>query len=338
MKYTKLLTGLILILIFILGCSKQETVEQEVISEGKNFVEVDKVIQKDIEEIITYSGKLKAYKSAYVAPEISIKVKEFVVDEGDQVTKGQLLALMDDTQLAQAKAQYDFAKKNYERILKLSNSGSMDKQTFDQTESAYLTAKAAYEYMKKNTEILAPIDGVVTMKMKKEGESFSPMMTPALMRIVNLDVLKMKFDISDVDINKIKTGQKAYIHVDSEPGKTFIGKVTFVSPEADVLSGTFPCEITIQNNDHALKPNQYAVADIVTEISPGTIVIPKTALLNDSFIYVVNNGIAQKKQVETGLSNELEVEIIKGLQPGNTVIISGGIGLKDGSEVHITNR
>jgi len=343
MKYTKLLTGLLLILLAIIGCSKKETVEQEIVSMEKNFVEVDNVAQKDIEEIITYSGTLEADQSAYVAPEISIKVKEYMVNEGDRVTKGQLIAKMDDTQLEQAKAQYDFAKKNYDRILKLSNSGSMDKQTFDQTESAYLTAMSAYEFMKKNTEIAAPIDGVVTLKTKKEGESFSPMMpgaygNPALMRIVNLDVLKMNFNISDADINKIKIGQKAYIHVDSEPERSFIGKVTFVSPEADVMSGTFPCEITIQNNDHSLKPHQYAVADIVTDSSIETVVIPKTALLSEDYLYVVEGGLAIRKQVETGLSNEFEVEIKEGIKPGETVIISGGIGLKDGAEVLITNR
>ncbi len=343
MKYTKLCISLLLILIVVVGCSKKKSGAQEIVSTGKNFVTVDKVVKKDIEEIITYSGTLEADRSAYIAPEISIKVKKYLVEEGDQVKAGQLLAVMDDTQLEQAKAQYDFAKKNYDRILKLSNAGSMDKQTFDQAESAYLTAKSAYEFMKKNTDIVTPIDGIVTLRAKKVGETFSPMMPgvygePVLLRVVNLDVLKLNFNISDVDINKIKIGQKAYIRVDSDKDTIHFGKVTFVSPEADKMSGTFPCEITIQNKDHAIKPHQYAVADIVIDSSENTVVIPKSALMDSNALYVVKGGLAVQRKVTTGLSNELEVEIADGLEPGETVIVSGGIGLKDGAEVQIQNQ
>ncbi len=343
MKTKTILLIITLIILSLSACSQKQESELETIAAGKNYVEVTEVEIKDIEETLTYSGTLEAAKAAFIGPELSMKIKDLLVDEGDVVTKGQLLAVMDNTQLKQAEAQFDVANKSYERMKTLKNSGSVDKQTFDQIESAYKTAQSAYEFIKNNTQIVAPFDGIITLRTKEEGESFSPMLPgahgdPALFRIVNLDMLNMNLNISDVDINRVKKGQKAYIFVDSEPGKAFVGTVSFVSPEADIMSGTFPCEITISNKDHVLKPNQYAVTDIVIHTSHKTLVIPKEALIDEGIVVVVKNSVALKKNIETGLSNEKEIEVISGLHGGDLVIINGAIGLADESNVVIRNQ
>jgi len=272
-----------------------------------------------------------------------MKIKNLLVKEGDTVKKGQLLAVMDSTQLKQAEAQFDMAKKNYDRMKSLKNAGSVDKQTFDQIESAFKTAQSGYQFVKNNTQITAPFDGIVTLRTKQEGESYSAMLPsaygdPALFRIVDLDVLKMNLNISDVDINKVKKGQKAYIFVDSEPGQAFIGKVSFVSPEADMMSGTFPCEITIENKNHLLKPNQYAVTDIVITASDKAYVIPKDALIAEGIVFVVKNSVASRKNIKIGLSNENEIEVTDGLGDGDLVVINGAIGLPENSNVVIRNK
>lgn len=343
MKLKTILLIITLIILSLSACSQKQEAELETIAAGKNYVEVTEVEIKDIEETVTYSGTLEAAKAAFIGPELSMKIKNLMVEEGDVVTKGQLLAVMDNTKLKQAEAQFDVANKSYERMKTLKNSGSVDKQTFDQVESAYKTAQSAYEFIKNNTQIVAPFDGIITLRTKEEGESFSPMLPgahgdPALFRIVNLDMLKMNLNISDVDINRVKKGQKAYIFVDSEPEKAFIGTVSFVSPEADMMSGTFPCEIAIENKEHVLKPNQYAVTNIVIQISHNTLVIPKVALIDEGIVVVVKNSVASKKYIETGLSNEKEIEVISGLHGGDLVIINGAIGLADESNVVIRNH
>jgi len=343
MKIKTILLIITLIILSLTACSQKQEAELETIAAGKNYVEVAEVEIKDIEKIVTYSGTLEAAKAAFVGPELSMKINNLLVDEGDTVTKGQLLAIMDDTQLKQAEAQFDVAEKNYERMKTLKNTGSVDKQTFDQIESAFKTAQSVHEFIKNNTRIVAPFDGIVTLRTKQEGETFSPMLPsaygdPAIFRIVNLDVLKMNLNISDVDINKVKKGQKAYIFIDSEPGETFIGTVSFISPEADIMSGTFPCEITIENKDHVLKPNQYAVTDIVIHTSHKTLVIPKEALIDEGIVVVVKNSVASKKNIQTGLTNEEEVEVVDGLNGGELVVIIGAIGLSDNAEVVIRNQ
>jgi len=343
MNYKIVTLALILIVMSFTACSQKAIVEEEIISTGKNIVQVEKVKIKDIEEVVTYSGTLEAEKAALVGPELSMKINKILVQEGDNVHKGQVLAIMDSTQLRQAEAQFEVAKKNYERMKSLKNTGSVDKQTFDQIESAYKTAESAYNFIKNNTQIKAPFDGIVTLRTKHEGESFSPMLPsaygdPALFRIVTLDKLKMNVNISDVDINKIKKGQKAYIFVDSEPDQYFLGTVTFISPEADMMSGTFPCAINIDNRDHSLKPNQFALTDIVIKSSSKTLIIPKDALVDDNYVFVVSKSKASKQAITRGLSNETEVEILSGLSENDLVIIGGAIGLPDGSEVIIGNQ
>ena len=343
MKYKTIFLIITLIIFSITACSKKQDGEIETIVAAKNYVDVAEVEIKTIEETVTYSGTLEAAKAAFVGPELSMKIKNLMVKEGDVVKKGQLLAVMDSTQLKQAEAQFDMAKKNYDRMKSLKNTGSVDKQTFDQIESAFKTAQSGYQFVKNNTQITAPFDGIVTLRTKQEGESYSAMLPsaygdPALFRIVDLDVLKMNLNISDVDINKVKKGQKAYIYVDSEPGQAFIGKVSFVSPEADMMSGTFPCEIIIENKNHVLKPNQYAVTDIVIKVSDDAYVIPKDALIGEDIVFVVNNSVASKKNIKIGLSNENEIEVTDGLGTGDLVVINGAIGLPEDSNVVIRNQ
>ncbi len=343
MKYKTIFLIITLIIFSLTACTPKKETELETIVATKNYVDVAAVEIKTIEKTVTYSGTLEAARSAFVGPELSMKIKHFMVKEGDVVKKGQLLAVMDSTQLKQAEAQFEMAKKNYDRMKSLKNTGSVDKQTFDQIESAFKTTQSAYQFVKNNTQIVAPIDGIITIRTKQEGESYSAMLPsaygdPALFRIIDMDVLKMNLNISDVDINKVKKGQKAYIFVDSEPGHVFVGTVSFVSPEADMMSGTFPCDITIDNKNHVLKPNQYAVTDIVINASENTLVIPKKALIDEGVVFVVKNSVASKKNIMIGLINENEIEVTNGLADGDLVVINGAIGLPEDSNVVIRNQ
>ncbi len=291
---------------------------------------------------LEYSGKLKAEKSAYIAPEMSMKVIKYFVDEGDIVKKGDLLAKMDSTQLIQAKAQFENAGKAYERMKQLKKTGAIDQQTYDQVESVFKTAKANYTFMRTNTKIKAPFDGIITLRTKNEGESFSPMMpgvegTASILRLVNLDKIKVRINISDKDINKVKVDHKAIINVDSELDKDFIGKVTFVSPEADKMSGTFTCEISIDNFDHTLKPNQFALVNIILDEKNNIIVIPQKAIIDTHYVFVITDNIATKKEVILGIQSELETEILSGISEGDLVVVSGNVGLQNNAKVEIRN-
>jgi len=324
-------------LIMLIACSKKEENKPEVESIGKNYVKVALAKQKTIEKFLLFTGNLEAVQEAYIGSGMSLRIKDILVDEGDIVNEGDTLVLMDDAQLKQAEAQLISAEKDYNRMKALKEKGSISSQSFDQIEAGYKAAKAGYEFMKNNTEITAPFSGVITAKLKKAGEEFTPMMGGAILKLVNINKLKIKVCISDKDINLVKKGQRAKIFVDSYPDKAFPGSVNYVSPEADRMSGTFTCEILIDNKDERLKPGQYAKVKIIIAERKNVVVVPQNAVVNNNEIFIVENDKAIKRTIILGLQNENEIEVVKGVLAGETVVVSGNVGLKDDSQVEIKN-
>ena len=303
----KLILLAAVLVIVLAGCQKKT--EQEEVKEeftGAREVKVATTRMGDISSYIEFSGKIEAEKTVNIAPSISGRIDKLMVDVGSVVKKGDLLAKLDDTQLKQARTQYVSMEKNYKRMQELQKTGAIDGATFDEVETGYKVAKSSYEFMLENTEIRAPFNGVITVTFKKEGEHYDAMMDPMLLRMMNLDEIKAKIQVSDADINKIKKGQKVLLMVSSSD-EEFIGKVSFVSPEADMMSGTFNVEIAAKNRDNILKHNQFTRIKILT-----------------------------KTYVTLGLESEYEIEITEGLQDGETVIIRGNIGISEGDKVEIS--
>ncbi len=334
--FKKLIILAALLAIMLAGCQKK--IEQEEIKEkftGAREVKVATAKLGDISSDIEFSGKMEAEKTVNIAPSMSGRIDKLIVNVGSVVKKGDLLVKLDDTQLKQAKTQYVNMEKNYKRMQELQKTGAIDGATFDEVETGYKVAKSSYEFMLENTEIRAPINGVVTLIFKKEGEHYDAMMDPMLLRMMNLDEIKAKIQVSDADINKIKKGQKVILFVNNFD-QEFTGKVSFVSPEADVMSGTFNVEIAVKNRDNILKHNQFARIKVLTKTSENTIIVPQQAILDANHVFIIENEKAVKKYVTLGLENEYEIEITEGLQDGETVIIRGNIGLSEGDKVEIS--
>jgi RND family efflux transporter MFP subunit len=228
-------------------------------------------------------------------------------------------------------------------MLKLKETGTIDQQSFDQVEAGYITAKAAYKFMKGNSKVRAPFDGFITEKLKNAGEVYMPMSFsaagPAILRLVNIDNLKAKVQVSDRDIAKIKLTRNVIINTESYPDQQFMGRVSFISQEADLMSGTFTVEIKIDNKDRKLKPNQFVRLSIAIEEQKDALVIPKQALLkNSSVVFIVNNNIAERRAVTTGIESENEIQVVSGVSEGEMVITRGNVGLKDSTKVLIKNK
>jgi RND family efflux transporter MFP subunit len=322
--------------LILVGCQDKDVVEEESGFSGKRNVKVVTAKIGEINEYLKYSGKVEAVTIANASPSMSGKIEKLFVKEGDSVEVDDLLVKLDQTQLEQTRIQFENAEKNYLRMQKLLESDAIDKQTFDEVETGYNIVKTSYEFMLDNIEMKAPISGIVTYIYKKEGEKFDSMMDPFLIRIVNSNKFKAKLQVSDKDINLLKQGQKAIITVDNTEDK-FMGYVSYVSPEAEMMSGTFPIEISINNDSNLLRHNQFARIDLITKSVSNTIVIPQESILRSSYVYVADNGIAKEREVQLGIGNEYEIEILNGIADGEKVIISGNIGLQDGDKIEIKN-
>ena len=332
----KLIILAALLAIVLAGCQKKT--EQEEVKEeftGAREVKIATARLGDISSYIEFSGNIEAEKTVNISPSMSGKIDKLIVDVGSIVKKGDLLAKLDDTQLKQAQTQYLNMEKNYKRMQELKRTGAIDGATFDEVETGYKVAKSSYEFMLENTEIKASFNGVITVTYKKEGENYDAMMDPMLLRMMNLDKVKARIQVSDADINEIKKGQKVILSVNNSD-EEFTGKVSFVSPEADVMSGTFNVEMAVTNKNNILKHNQFARIKVLTETSENTIIVPQQAILNADHVFTIENDKAVKKYVTLGLENEYEIEITEGLQEGETVITQGNIGLSEGDKVEVS--
>lgn len=329
-----ILISVLLILAFT-GCEKKADEKQvEAVFSGSREVNVVAVRKGDISSYLEFSGKLSAEETVNISPSLSARVRKLLVDEGSVVRQGELLAKLDDTQLLQMQTQFENAEKNYLRMQELQKSGAIDGATFDEMETAYKLAKTNLEFIRENTQILAPMDGVITMIYKKKDENYDAMMDPFFIRMINLSRIKANIQISDADINQIKAGQNVKVSVIGSEDE-FSGKVAFISPEADQMSGKFLVEIDVKNKGNQLRNNQFARVKLLTETVRNAVIIPQKAVIKNNLVFIAKNGKAVENLVELGIGNEYEIEVKTGLQENDLVIIAGNIGLKDGDPVEI---
>lgn len=230
------------------------------------------------ENVVSGTGTIEATE-VDVSLRLSGKVLEIKVGEGDKVEEGELLAVVKASEL-QAKrigaaAIYNEAGINLRRVRSLYNAGGVSRMDLDSAESAYLQAKSSLEYIDASlvdTKLYAPISGVVTSKNLEVGETAFPGV--AVLTLADLRVVWMKIYVAEPVMGLINLGDDAKIMVDSYPGRTFLGKVTFISQEPEFTPKNvqtqeertklvFAVKIEMENDDMALKPGMPADAEIL---------------------------------------------------------------------------
>ena len=329
---------LLVALITLIGCGKKNsrTIEESQAGVAKRNVSVTQAVRKDIAVTINTSGRVEATNFINLNPSIPGKIVKIYLKEGDTVKEGDTILEFQDTQLIQAEQQYKNLEKNFQRSQELFQNNVIDLKTFEDISMGLEIAKANYEMVRENIVVKAPFDGKIGVIALKEGEFYTPMMQQSLIRIISPDRMSVKTYLSDKDYPKVRIGAAAIVRVDSYPGKLFSGKINFISPEADLVSGRFLCEVLVREQNNLLRHNQYANVTIELERSKNSIVIPKLALIENSFVYVVEDSLAKKREVKIGLANNDEVEILSGLSVDELIIITGNIGLVDNYPVNIT--
>jgi len=332
---------LVLLLILMTACQDKNDKTDKDANEltGSKYVSVAQVKRSDIESWLEYSGKLSAVQINDIAPQIPQKIEKIYVSEGDFVKQGTLLVSFDTNTIEQLRVNYENIKKNYERSKELLKSAVIDQKTYDDVEALYISTKASYETSMSNLKIRAPFDGFISNITQKEGENYSPMMNSAgingLIRIINLSQMKADLSVTDKDLHKIKKGQTVFITSDANLEKTYKGTVSMIASSAHPVSGLYQCEVKLNNPDLELKHNQFARFKIVIQKQSNTLLIPVSAIIDGNSVFVVKEGKAFKRTIETGISNKQFVQVKSGLQVDETVIIEGNIGISDSTSVII---
>src|SRR5260370_879266 len=300
------------VLLTISSCSKPKEEEKEPVVP----VQVAEVKRDSIDRIITAQGILYPVDQANVMPKISAPVKTFHIKRSDHVKQGQLLPVLENKELQAAVGD--------------------SKGAFEQAQAAkskFEGAQAQLSY----SEVRSPISGIIADRPLYAGEMASA--GAPLLTVMNISRVIARANVPVAQAAILKAGQSARI-TQTDASLQATGKVTVVSPAVDPNSTTVEAWVEAANPAERLKPGATVRVDIHAETVKDAVVIPKDALLPSAeggvqVMVVGAHSKAHEKKVEVGIREPEKVQIVKGVDAGEKVIVVGGVGLEDGGKVQI---
>jgi RND family efflux transporter MFP subunit len=344
------------------GGGRAQVVQTGAVSSGK------------ISEKITLTGSLKAKEQVDVNPKIQGRIVRILVDTGQAVSRGALIAEVEDDEIkqqverskaaiavvdasiAQREAELNNARAELDRKRQLVESGLLSRIELDSLETRYRVAQSQLELARaqrrqseaeqreltirqSQTKVYSPINGIIAKRHVDIGAMASAS-TPVV-TVVSLSPMVIEAKASERDIARIKRGAQVAVTVDSLPGQKFTGRVMRISPLLDPQTRNGLIEIEIPNRNGVLKGEMFARLDLDLGSERETALLPRDALVyrgDQPGVYIIESDTAKFRTVETGLTQEDKVEVVNGLKVGDVVITRGSNLLKDGDRVRVMDR
>lgn len=301
-------------------------------------VKVAKVSSQMLPQEETYTATVESDVKNNVSPNVPYRIERILVDVGDQVRKGQCVVQLDVASLKQLKLQIDNQKVEFNRTKQLFEVGGASKAEYDNAKMQLDVMETQYAQMARNTQLLAPVSGVVTARNYDDGDMYggAPILT-----IEQTSKVKVMVGISEIHYRDVKRGMKVGIELDAYPGEKFEGTVTIVNPSVDAATHTFQAEVTINNSSQKVRPGMFARATINFG-SKSHVVVPDEALVKqigagDRYVYVYNpsSQTVSYNKVDLGKHLDKYYEIFSGVNDGQQVVVAGQARLADGKKVKV---
>jgi len=297
-----------------------------------------------LEVTLRASANLRAREEVEVLPMQQGVLSRVLVEEGDAVRRGQVMAELQDEewrlQARQAEARALRAREAVERARILQGQGLFSDAEVDNLASDASVAEAELELAQlrvRNARVVAPMDGIVTHRYVERGELVS-LSTP-LFGVADMSALEARVGIPERQADRVREGQLVRIQADEASGPPATGRVVRIRPVVDPGSGTVQVTVELDPREAGnLRPGRFVNVDIVTEVLPERITVPRTAVLVDGAlprIYVIQGGRAVEREVETGFARGDRVEIRSGLDPSDTVVVVGQDNLRPDAPVRL---
>lgn len=308
-------------------------------------VEIGTPTRGDIFAVYSGTAPIEALAEADVIAKVSGEVRSILVEEGDDVIRGQVLAQLDGDRLRlelnQSEANLRRLQRDHERNLDLKDRGLLSTGDFDKIkyemealEASFNLAKLELDY----TKIRAPIDGVISERFIKLGNTIS--VNDRAFRVTSFSPLVAYVHVPEREYRHIAKGQAVGINIDALQDERVIAVVTRVSPTVDPATGTFKITIEITDERRRIKPGMFGRVSIVYDKHENALQVPRSAILEDAgqySVFVVEDDKAIRKTVRTGYGQNGMIEIIDGLADDDRVVMVGQIGLKDDATVTVIN-
>jgi membrane fusion protein, multidrug efflux system len=289
-------------------------------------------------------GTTQAAKEVNVSSESIGKIVQVNFKMGDYVSKGSILAQIDDTykRLAYetAKLNYDKCKEDISRYQALRKGDAISETQLRDIQLIFDNARIQLENAKKqwdDTKIVAPFSGYITSQSTELGAYLSA--GTVIAGIADISELKVVFDVSESNAYQLQQGQKVSVTTNVHPDARYTGTISNISQKASA-SHTYPVEILIANNgDLKLKAGTYVNVKVNVVQNTKTLMIPRDAIVSsvkDPSVYVVKGNIAQLIKIGIGQNYDSFVEVVTGLNAGDQVVTNGQINLTDKTKVSVT--
>jgi membrane fusion protein (multidrug efflux system) len=290
-------------------------------------------------------GSLRSDESVQIASEIAGRIEEIAFTEGGTVAAGDVLVKLDDdlatAEVAAAKARFDYALPDYERIKALSSKRFVTEKDLDKAAANFETARATLELQRvrlaKHT-IKAPFPGRVGLRKVSPG-SFIAVGT-AIVNLEKIDVLKVDFKLPELFLPSVSVGQTVDVIVDTHPGRTFKGEIYAIDPQVDVNGRALALRARLQNADLLLRPGLFARVLVKGKQTREVVLVPESVVVprgGETFAFRIDNGRAVEVKIKLGERRGAEVEVLEGLAPNALVVAAGQLRLRNGAAVEIVD-
>lgn len=348
-----LYAGVFALAIIASSCSsdKKESTQQSA-EETLPKVKVEKVEARTVDQIGTYTATVQPQILNNISSAMPNRIKQILVDEGQQVSAGQTVAILDDvntfsyeTQVDNARANLKNVELNYNRAVELFNIGGGTKQQVDAMEIQLTNAKNALAQAERtlrnareNTVLTSPIAGVVTARNYDPGDMAANL---PIVTVARIKPVKLVINVTETDFPKIHKGMPATIKFDTYGDEEFTGTVATVMPTVDAASRTFGVEISLANADSKVLPGMFGRVTLNLG-SAERVVVPDKAVVKqqgsgNQYVYVLNpDGTVSYNQVQLGQRLGAEYELLSGVESGSQVVVSGQTKLNNGTKVEVT--
>jgi RND family efflux transporter MFP subunit len=332
------------------------------------------VSRAPLAEYVTIVGNLIGAATVQVVPKVNGRVQSIAVRLADPVRKGQRIAKIEDSEIAQqvkqAQASFEvagatvrqreadlkFASTSLDRARSLYERQLQPKQALDDAESRYQAAaaqldlahaqysqaKARLEELQitlANTDILSPVDGFVGKRFLDPG-AFASQNSP-IVSVVDIGFVRLVVNLVEKDVKRVTPGTPALVEVDAFPGEKFSGHVSRIAPVFDPATRTAEMEVEVPNPGFQLKPGMYARVQLKVAERADALTVPTNALVfrdGQQGVFVPQEDVAHFIPIETGLQDTERVEVLSGLDEHATVISTGSAALVEGSKFVLADQ
>ncbi|NJW52486.1 efflux RND transporter periplasmic adaptor subunit [Salinimicrobium oceani] len=343
--YTFLLVGLVVLIVYRINANNEAKSTAGPRSQGNATVSGMVLVPQNFAENLSLSGSLEANEQVELRSEISGVVEQINFKEGSKVSKGQVLFKVNDlelrAQLAKIRTAEKLAAENERRAQLLLEKEAISQQEYDLALANLQSARAESQLIAAQlakATVKAPFSGTIGLRYISEGTYITP--ATSIANLVDLDALKLTFSIPEKYSSQVKIGSEISFTTSGSSEK-HLAKIYAIEPGVDVATRSLKMRAVAKNSEGRLIPGTFANVNLPLAAVDDALMVPTESLIpiqNGKKIFVAEGGLAREVEVQTGARTENLVRVISGLKPGDTILTSGVMILKNGAPVKVELR